>query len=53
MGGNAVIRRSMLEKVGPYKTWLGRTDKGLLSGEDEDMYHRLLAAGARGFTYPS
>jgi len=52
MGGNAVIRRSMLDKVGPYKTWLGRTDKGLLSGEDEDMYHRLLAAGAKGFYLP-
>lgn len=53
MGGNAVLKRSILEKVGLYATWLGRTDKGLLSGEDEDLYHRLLAAGAKGMYLPS
>jgi glycosyltransferase involved in cell wall biosynthesis len=53
MGGNAVFKRSILEKVGPYSTWLGRTDKGLLSGEDEDLYDRLLSAGARGTYLPS
>jgi glucosyl-dolichyl phosphate glucuronosyltransferase len=52
MGGNAVISRSTLEKVGPYGTALGRTDKHLLSCEDEDMYRRLLAAGARGLYLP-
>jgi glycosyltransferase involved in cell wall biosynthesis len=52
MGGNAVVKRSMLEKVGPYSTSLGPTDKLLLRGEDDDMYHRLLAAGARGFYLP-
>ena len=53
MGGNAIFRRSVLEKVGPYSTWLGRTDKGLLSGEDEELYSRLLAAGAKGMYLPS
>jgi glucosyl-dolichyl phosphate glucuronosyltransferase len=53
MGGNAVFRRSIFEKVGLYATWLGRTDKGLLSGEDEDLYHRLLAAGANGIYVPN
>jgi len=52
MGGNAVIKRTVLDAVGPYATWLGRTDKHLLSGEDEDMYHRLLNAGAKGFYLP-
>ena len=52
MGGNGVIKRTVLDAVGPYATWLGRTDKHLLSGEDEDMYHRLLKAGARGFYLP-
>jgi glycosyltransferase involved in cell wall biosynthesis len=53
MGGNAVIRRSVLERVGPYSTDLGRTPGGrLLSCEDEDMYARLLAIGARGFYRP-
>ena len=53
MGGNAVIRRSILERVGPYAADLGRTPGGrLLSCEDEDMFARLLAIGARGFYRP-
>ena len=53
MGGNAVIRRSVLERVGPYSGDLGRTPGGrLLSCEDEDMFARLLAIGARGFYRP-
>jgi glucosyl-dolichyl phosphate glucuronosyltransferase len=52
MGGNAVIARLTLEKVGLYKTSLSRTGKRLLAGEDEDMYERLLAAGARGLYLP-
>ncbi|HYP26980.1 MAG TPA: glycosyltransferase [Blastocatellia bacterium] len=52
MGGNAVVARAMFEKVGLYSTSLGRTDKHLFSGEDEDMYIRLLAAGARGLYLP-
>jgi glycosyltransferase involved in cell wall biosynthesis len=52
MGGNAVITRSMLEKVGLYATSLGRTAKRLLAGEDEEMTERLLAAGARGLYLP-
>lgn len=53
MGGNAVFKRSVLQRVGPYSSWLGRTDKGLLTGEDEDLYHRLLAAGAKGLYLPN
>ncbi len=53
MGGNAVIRRSMLERVGTYAVDLGRTPGvRLLSCEDDDMFARLLAAGARGFHRP-
>ena len=52
MGGNIVIKRSILAKVGPYSTRLGPTAKLLLRGEDDDMYHRLLAIGARGFYLP-
>jgi glycosyltransferase involved in cell wall biosynthesis len=53
MGGNAVIRRSVLERVGPYSVDLGRTPGGrLMSCEDEDMFHRLLLIGARGFYRP-
>ncbi len=53
MGGNAVFKRTVLEKVGPYTTWLGRTDKGLLTGEDEELYGRLLAHGAKGMYLPN
>lgn len=53
MGGNAVFRRAIFEKVGTYTTWLGRTDKGLLTGEDEELYGRLLAHGARGMYLPN
>ncbi len=52
MGGNAVIRRSAVEKVGLYMTALGRTGERLLAGEDEDMYRRLLASGAKGLYLP-
>jgi glucosyl-dolichyl phosphate glucuronosyltransferase len=52
MGGNAVIRRSVLARVGLYRTDLGRTASRLLSCEDEDMFQRLLASGARGFYRP-
>src|ERR1044071_9778982 len=52
MGGNAVLTRSIFQKVGLYKTSLSRTGKRLLAGEDEDMYQRLRAARARGFYLP-
>lgn len=52
MGGNAVLTRRVLNQVGPYSTSLGRTAKHLLSYEDEEMYDRLLKAGARGYYLP-
>jgi glucosyl-dolichyl phosphate glucuronosyltransferase len=53
MGGNAVIRRRVLDRAGPYSTALNRTGARLLGCEDEDMYHRLLALGARGRYVPN
>jgi glycosyltransferase involved in cell wall biosynthesis len=52
MGGNAVIRRRVMEQVGPYATSLGRKGHRLLSGEDRDYYYRLLNAGAMGRYLP-
>ena len=52
MGGNAVIRRAAIEKAGLYMTALGRRGARLLAGEDEDMYRRLLATGAKGLYLP-
>lgn len=52
-GGNAVIRRDVLLRVGPYAEHLGPSgDARLLSCEDEEMYWRLLDAGARGRYLP-
>lgn len=48
-GGNAVIRRRVLEQVGPYAQHLGPGGSArLFSCEDEEMYLRLLDHGARG-----
>jgi glycosyltransferase involved in cell wall biosynthesis len=52
MGGNAVLRRRVLEAAGPYSAALNRTGTRLLGCEDEDMYNRLLALGARGRYVP-
>ena len=52
MGGNVVFTREILTRVGFYKTNVSRTGTRLLAGEDEDMYSRLLEAGARGFYLP-
>ena len=53
-GGNAVVRREVLLRVGPYAEHLGPSGFArLLSCEDEEMYHRLLKAGARGRYLPS
>ena len=52
-GGNAVIRRRTLRRVGPYAEQLGPgTLSRLLSCEDEEMYLRLLEDGARGRYVP-
>lgn len=52
MGGNAVLRRSVFDRVGLYDTQLGRGSKGLLSEEDADMLRRILAAGIAGVYVP-
>ncbi len=52
MGGNAVIRRTVFERVGMYSTRLGRSGKGLLSEEDAEFYRRTEAAGIHGMYVP-
>jgi glycosyltransferase involved in cell wall biosynthesis len=53
-GGNAVIRRDVLQRAGAYAEHLGPTGEArLLSCEDEEMYQRLLEMGARGLYLPS
>ena len=53
-GGNAVIRRTTLQHVGPYAEYLGPAGPArLLSCEDEEMYLRLVSSGARGLYLPT
>jgi glycosyltransferase involved in cell wall biosynthesis len=50
--GNAVIRRSVFDRVGQYSPNLGRSGKGLLSEEDVELYRRLIDAGIHGVHVP-
>jgi glycosyltransferase involved in cell wall biosynthesis len=52
MGGNAVLRRGVFDKVGLYSTSLGPVGRRVVLGEDQDMFDRLMAAGVRGFYRP-
>lgn len=52
MGGNAVIRRQVFEKVGTYSTRLGRSATGLLSEEDAEFLRRLKAHNISGLYVP-
>lgn len=52
MGGNAVLRRSIFERVGTYNTRLGRSGTGLLSEEDAEFFGRLQAKEVRGIYVP-
>jgi glucosyl-dolichyl phosphate glucuronosyltransferase len=51
-GGNAVIRRAIIRKAGPYSTALSRTPTRLMGAEDEHLYRRLLEVGAKGRYLP-
>ncbi len=52
MGGNAVIRRKVFDRIGAYSTKLGRSGKGLLSEEDAEFCRRLAAAEVHGMYVP-
>lgn len=52
LGGNAAIRRTTLERVLPYPENLGKIGTMIRSGEDEVIYHRLLALRAKGVCVP-
>jgi GT2 family glycosyltransferase len=53
MGGNAVIRRAWIDRVGPFDPSLGRIKNALFTCEDADYHARLIEAGARGYYLPS
>jgi glycosyltransferase involved in cell wall biosynthesis len=51
-GGNAVITRQTMNRVGPYWTALSRQPNRLMGAEDEHVYYRLLSLGAKGRYLP-
>lgn len=51
-GGNSVIKLSVFHEIGLYNENLGRTEKGLLTCDDDEMHHRLLTHGKRGIHNP-
>ncbi len=52
MGGNAVVRREVYDRIGLYSDKLGRSGTGLLSEEDAEFHRRMMAAGIRGLHIP-
>lgn len=46
-GANMAIRRHVLERVGRFDTTRGRVGAVLASGEDGDMFERILKSGAK------
>jgi len=51
-GGNAVIRRDVIRKSGGFTPDLGPVGSCMLTGEDEELYQRLLAAESYGLYLP-
>ena len=47
-GGNAVLRRAVIQRVGSYSPALSRTPTRLMGAEDEHLYRRLLLLEAKG-----
>ena len=52
-GGNAIVSLRVMRQVGGFAAELGpRRSRRLLSGEDEDLYWRLIDSGAKGLFLP-
>lgn len=53
VGANLAVRRSAVDRVGPFSTRLQRVGAGIGSTEDHELELRMLAAGCRGLYEPS
>jgi glucosyl-dolichyl phosphate glucuronosyltransferase len=51
-GGNAILRRTVFDRIGVFSMKLGRSAKNLLSEEDADLFRRLQSAGVLGLYVP-
>lgn len=45
VGANLAFTRDVLLRIGGWRNDLGRVDNSLISGEDHEIFHRLLRAG--------
>jgi glycosyltransferase involved in cell wall biosynthesis len=45
VGANLAFKREVLLRVGGWRNDLGKVDNSLISGEDHEIFHRLLRAG--------
>jgi glycosyltransferase involved in cell wall biosynthesis len=52
-GGNLAVRRELLQKVGAFRTELGRRGRSLIGQEQAEFFHRTRAANARGLYVPT
>lgn len=52
VGGNTIVRRTILMKLGGYSTQLGRGKNNLMGGEDEEFHRRLKSIDAKGHYEP-
>jgi glucosyl-dolichyl phosphate glucuronosyltransferase len=46
-GVNMIFRKSVFDRLGPFRTNLGRVKTSLLSNEESELFHRIHAAGLR------
>jgi glycosyltransferase involved in cell wall biosynthesis len=46
-GANMAMKKAVIEQVGPFDSNRGRKGKVLASGEDSEMFERILAAGLK------
>ena len=53
IGANMAVRHTALTRVGGFRTDLGKLDGTLRTGEDHELYLRLIAAGFRGVYAPA
>jgi glucosyl-dolichyl phosphate glucuronosyltransferase len=53
IGANMALRRDVVERVGTWRTDLGKLHATLRTGEDHEFYLRMLAAGLRGVYEPA
>jgi glycosyltransferase involved in cell wall biosynthesis len=53
VGANLAVRRSLLARIGGFRHDLGKLEGTLRTGEDHELFLRMLHAGARGVYEPT